>query len=239
MLRRAPASGTGTPVRSARDVSATSRSWLGGSSVMTPSGRSQPRYPSTSSAWQNTASAPRLCIRRTSAAEAPMASPSAPTCVVTATLSRVFKKSAISPTVLFFVRVVIGHHLPKGRLYPGRAFYHRIRLEVQLGRTFEARLGTDGTLYAAGGALQTFVGRLCVLVSEHAVEDRRVRQIRAHADSGDRHQAPYARVGERGDLFTGDFLELRLDLARSPAHSFAFIASRTPRASRGSRVPRS
>src|SRR5215212_398036 len=161
-----------------------------------------------------------------------MASPSAPTCVVTATLSRVFKDSAISPTVLFFVRVVIGPYLLKGCLYPGRAFYHRVRLEVQFGRALQARLGTDGTLYAAGRALQALVGRLGVLAGEHAVEDRRVRQVRAHADPRDRHQALYARIGERGDLFTGDLLELRLDLARSPAHGFALTASRTPRASR-------
>src|SRR5215210_363847 len=185
MLRRAPTSGTGTPVRSAREVSATSRSWPGGSSVRASSGRSQLRYPCTPSAWQNTASAPSLCIRRTSAAEAPMASPSAPTCVVTATLSRVFNNSAISPTVLFFVRVVIGPYLPKGCFYPGRAFYYGVGLEIQLRRALEARLGADGCLYAAGRALQTFVGRLGVLSGEHAVEDRRVGQVRAHPDAGD------------------------------------------------------
>src|SRR5919112_6323133 len=207
MLRRAPASGTGTPVRSAREVSATSRSCPGGSSVRGSPGRSQPRYPCTSSEWQKTASAPSLCIRRTSAAEAPMASPSAPTCVVTATLSRVFKKSAISPTVLFFVRVVIGHYLPKGCLYPGRAFYHRVRLEVQSGRALEARLRTDDTLYAAGRALQALVGRLSVFARKDAVEDRRMRQVGAHANSRYRHQPLYSRVRERGDSFAGDLLQ--------------------------------
>src|SRR5215210_3055091 len=154
MLRRAPVSGTGTPVRSAREVSATSRSWPGGSSVMASSGRSQARYSCTPSSWQKTASAPSLRNRRTSAAEAPMASPSAPTCVVTATLSRVFRKSATSPTVLFFVRVVIGPYLPEGCLYPGRGFYHRIGLEVQPRRALEPRLGSDDALDAARRALQ-------------------------------------------------------------------------------------
>src|SRR5919112_4038973 len=177
MLRRAPASGTGTPVRSAREVSATSRSCPGGSSVRGSPGRSQPRYPCTSSAWQNTASAPSLCIRRTSAAEAPIASPSAPTWVVTATRSRVRKRSAISPSVLFFVRVVIGPYLPEGCLYPGRAFYHRIRLEVQPGRALETRLATDGGLNPAGRALQALVGRLGILSGQDAVKDSRVGQI--------------------------------------------------------------
>src|SRR3954454_6603901 len=183
MFSRAPTSGTGTPVRSARDVSATSRSWPGGSSARASPGRSQARYPCTGSAWKKTASAPSLCIRRTSAAEAPMASPSAPTCVVTATLSRVFKNFAISPIVLFFVRVVISPYLPKGCFYPGRAFYHRVGLEVQLWRALEARLGADGALYAARGALQSLVGRLGVLAGEHAIEDRRVGEVGAHADA--------------------------------------------------------
>src|SRR5829696_1231080 len=239
MLRRAPASGTDTPVRSAREVSATSRSWPEGSSVRGSAGRSQPRYPCTASEWQKTASAPSLCIRRTSAAEAPIASPSAPTWVVTATLSRVFKKSAISLRVLFFVRVVIGPYLPEGRLYPGRAFYHRIRLEVQFGRALEARLATDGALNASGRALQALVGRLGILSGQDAVKDRSVGQVRAYTDARHGHQTLNARVGERGDLFACDLLQLRLDLACALAHSFALIASRTPRASPGSRVPRS
>src|SRR5215217_5107334 len=208
MLRRAPASGTDTPVRSAREVSATSRSWPVGSSVRGSSGRSQPRYPCTASEWQKTASAPSLCIRRTSAAEAPIASPSAPTWVVTATRSTVFKKSAISAGVLFFVRVVIGPYLPEGCLYPGHAFYHRIRLEVQPGRALEARLGADGALDAARRALQALVGRLGVLPGQDAVENRGVGQVGAHADPGHGYQALDAGVGERGHLFARDLLEL-------------------------------
>ena len=86
-----------------------------------------------------------------------MASPSAPTWVVTATRSRVFKNSAISASVLFFVRVVIGPYLPKGGFYPGGTLDHRVGLEVQPGRALEARLGPDGALDAAGRALQALV----------------------------------------------------------------------------------
>src|ERR671911_2416223 len=107
---------------------------------MASSGKSQLKYPGTASAWQNTASAPRAPIRRTSAAEAPMASPSAPTCVVTATLSRVFENSAISASVLFFVRVVIRPYLPESGLYPRGTIDDRVGLEVQFGRAFQSRL---------------------------------------------------------------------------------------------------
>src|SRR5215213_8679906 len=165
-----------------------SRSWPGGRSRRASSGKSQLRYAGTASAWQNTASASKVRIRRTSAAEAPMASPSAPTWVVTATLSRVFKKSAISLSVLFFVRVVIAPYLPEDCLYPGRAFYHRIRLEVQPGRALEACLGSDGALNAAGCALQPLVGRLGILPGQDAVIYGRVGQVGAHTDSRHRHQ---------------------------------------------------
>src|SRR5215210_7511945 len=106
-----------------------------------------------------------------------MASPSAPTCVVTATLSRVFKNSAISEAVLFFVRVVIGPYLPKGCFYPGRAFYHRVGLEVQLRRALESRLGADGGLYAARRALQSLMGRIGVFARDHAVVNRRMGEV--------------------------------------------------------------
>src|SRR5215204_3016917 len=124
---------------------------------MASSGKSQFKYAGTGSAWQNTASAPSRCIRRTSAAEAPMASPSAPTCVVTAPLSRVFKNSAISASVLFFVRVVICPYLPQCGFNPGGTLDHGVWLEVQPGRALEAHLGPYRSLDATGGALQALV----------------------------------------------------------------------------------
>ena len=120
-----------------------------------------------------------------------------------------------------FVRVVIGPYLPESGFYPGRAFHDRVRLEVQPGRALEARLGPDGALDAPGRALQSLVGRLGVLPGEHAVEDRGVGEVGAHPDAGNRHEALDARVGERGDLFARDLLQLRLYLAGASAHGFA------------------
>src|SRR5918997_5352194 len=100
------------------------------------------------------AAAPRERIRRTRAAEAPIASPSAPTCVVTATRSRVFRNSATSRAVLFFVRVVIRAYLPQSALYSGRLLHERVRLEAEPGRPLEARLRPNARLQPAGRALQ-------------------------------------------------------------------------------------
>src|SRR5215211_4269098 len=163
---------------------------------MASSGRSQPRYAGTASAWQNTASAPSRCIRCTSAAEAPMASPSAPTCVVTATLSRVFKNSAISASVLFFVRVVIGPYLPQSCLYPRRTFDDRVWLEVQPGRALEACLGPYRGLDAACRALQTLLRCHLLLAGEYAVEDRRMGEVGANPHARNRNEPLDARVRE-------------------------------------------
>src|SRR5918995_3876297 len=177
-------------------------------------------------------------MRRTRAAEAPMASPSEPTWVVTATRSRVFKTSAISESVLFFVRVVICPYLPKSGFYLGRTLDDGVGLEVQPGRPLEARLGPYRGLDAARRALQTFVCCHLVLTGEHAVEHRRMGEVGAHPDAGDRDEALDARVRERGHLLARYLFELRLHLARATAHGLALIASRTPRASRGWRAPR-
>src|SRR5215207_328454 len=166
-----------------------------------------------------------------------MASPSEPTCVVTATRSRVFRNSAISESVLFFVRVVICPYLPQCGFYPGRTLDDGVGLEVQPGRALEARLGPYRGLDATCGALQSFVCRHLVLASEHAVEHRRVGEVGADPDAGNRDDALDARVRKRGYLLAGDLLELRLHLAHATAHGFALIASRTPRASPVSRAP--
>src|SRR3712207_396736 len=84
-----------------------------------------------------------------SAAEAPMASPSAPTCVVMATRSRVLRNSATSWMVLFCVRVVNRSYLPQRCLYPGYLLDHRVRLEPEPRGTLQARLVRHGRLYAA------------------------------------------------------------------------------------------
>src|SRR5215204_4374232 len=186
---------------------------------MASSGKSQFKYAGTASAWQNTAAAPSRRIRRTSAAEAPMASPSAPTCVVTATRSRVFKNSAISDSMLFVVRVVIRLYLPECSLYPRRPFHDGVRLEVQFRCALEARLGPHGGLDATGRALQSLVRGHLVPPGKHAVEHRRVGEVGANPDAGHRNEALDARVRERGDLLAGDLLELRLYLARAPAHN--------------------
>ena len=101
-----------------------------------------------------------------------MASPSAPTCVVTATRSRVFRNSAISWTVLFFVRVVNRSYLPQSVLYPGYLFHDRVGLEAEFGRALEARLAPYGGLNAPGRAVQAFLGRLGILSGQDAVKDR-------------------------------------------------------------------
>src|ERR671912_1542383 len=159
-------------------------------------------------------------MRRTRAAEAPMASPSEPTWVVTATRSRVFKKTAISASVLFFARVFIRPNLPQCCFYPGGTLDHGVGLEVQPGRALEAHLGPYRGLDAAGGALQALVCGHLILAGEHAVEHRRVGEVGAHPDAGDRYEALDARVRERGYLLAGDLLQLRLHLARATAHSF-------------------
>src|SRR5215208_6362431 len=148
-----------------------------------------------------------------------MASPSAPTCVVTATRSRVFKNSAISPTVLFVVRVVIGPYLPQSGFYPRRPLHNWVRLEAQPGRALEARLRPYRGLYTSSCALQTLVGGLGILPGEDTVEDRRTGQVGADADARNRYQALNPRVRERGDRFARDLPKLRLHLARALAHS--------------------
>src|SRR3712207_5640203 len=107
------------------------------------------------------AAAPRERIRRTRAAEAPIASPSAPTCVVTATRSRVFRNSATSGAVLFFVRVVIFPYLPQGALYPGCLLHDRVGLEAQARRPLQTRLSTEAQLYPACCALEPLLRLLC------------------------------------------------------------------------------
>src|SRR3712207_5161946 len=118
-----------------------------------------------------------------------IASPSAPTCDVTATRPRVFKNSATSGVELFFVRVFIRPHLPQSALYPVCPLHDRVRLETQPGCPLQPRLRPQGGLDAPGRALQALLGLLGAL-SQDAVEDRRVRQVRAHADAGNRDEAP-------------------------------------------------
>src|SRR5215211_2007395 len=147
-----------------------------------------------------------------------MASPSAPTWVVMATRSRVLRNSATSRAVLFWVRVVIGSYLPQCVLYPGCLRHDRVRFEAEPGRPLEARLCSDRGLDSPRRALQALVRLLGVL--KDAVEDRGVREVRAHADTRDGDQAPDARVREVGHLLAHDLFELRLYLAQAPAHSF-------------------
>ena len=64
------------------------------------------------------------------------------------------------------------------------------------------------------------LGFFGVLPGEQAVEDRRVPDVRAHANGGDRHEAVYARVREGGELLAHDLLESRFYLSRAFAHSF-------------------
>src|SRR5215218_896677 len=142
-----------------------------------------------------------------------------------ATRSRVFKNSAISDSVLFFVRVVISPNLPQCGFYPCGALDHGVGLEVQPGRALEAHLGPYRGLDAAGGALQAIVCGHLILAGEHAVEHRRVGEVGAHPDAGDGDETLDARVRERGYLLAGDLLQLRLHLARARAHGFAFMAS--------------
>src|SRR5215203_3744166 len=117
-----------------------------------------------------------------------MASPSAPTCVVTATRSRVFRNSATSATVLFVVRIVNRSYLPQSALYPSYLLDHWVRLEAEPGRALQARLRPDGRLDAAGRAREALLSLVGVRPGEHAVEDRGLREIRAHADASDRHE---------------------------------------------------
>src|SRR5215203_3878352 len=154
-----------------------------------------------------------------------MASPSAPTCVVTATRSRVYRNSATSATVLFVVRIVNRSYLPQSALYPGYLLDHRVRLEAEPRRALQARLRPDGRLDAAGRAPEARLGLLRVRPGEHAVEDRGLREVRAHVDARDRHESPNAGVGEGAHLLAHDLLQLRLHPARAPAHSFK-ISSR-------------
>src|SRR5215211_5220392 len=137
-----------------------------------------------------------------------------------ATRSRVFKKSATSRVVLFCVRVVIGSYLPQCVIYPGCLLHDRVRFEAEAGRPLEARLCPDGGLDASGRALQALVRLLRVLAGEDAVEDRCVREVRAHANARDGDEAPDARVREVGHLLAYYLFELRLYLAQAPAHSF-------------------
>src|SRR3712207_3696658 len=101
-----------------------------------------------------------------------MASPSAPTCVVTATRSRVFKNSAPSGVELFLVRVVIRPHLPQSALYPVCPLHDRVRRETQPGCPLQARLRPQGGLDAPGRALQALLGLLNALSRKDAVEDQ-------------------------------------------------------------------
>src|SRR5215218_4212737 len=137
-----------------------------------------------------------------------------------ATRSRVFKNSAISDSVLFFVRVVICPNLPQCGFYPCGALDNGVGLKVQPGRALEAHLGPYRGLDAAGGALQALVCGPLILAGEHAVEYRSVVEIGAHPDTGDRDETLDAWVRERGYLLAGDLLQLRLHLARARTHSF-------------------
>src|SRR5215210_7536591 len=174
-----------------------------------------------------------------------MASPSAPTCVVMATRSRVFKKSATSRIVLFLVRARIFSRLFSNvfqcRLDPAHVLHNRIRFKPEPGRAFEARLFPDRGLNASGRALQSLSSPFEVLAREDAVEDSRLSQVRAHPDTGDRNEALNARVRERPDLLADDLLQLRLDLTGTPAHDEvgSLKALRTPPATPVSPDPRS
>src|SRR4029453_8015661 len=97
-----------------------------------------------------------------------------------ATRSRDLKNSAISASVLFFVRVFICPNLPQCGFYPGGALDNRVRLEVQPWRAFEAQLGPDRRLDAAGGALQALVCGHLILAGEHAIVHRSVGEVGAH-----------------------------------------------------------
>src|SRR5215204_3890474 len=172
-----------------------------------------------------------------------MASPSAPTWVETAARSNVFKNSATSRAVLLVLVCILSlssFDVPQGRVDPGHAVHHRVRLEAEARRPFQASLLSDGPLDASGGVVQTLARLPGVFAREHAVKDRRLREIRAHADAGYRDEALNTRVREGGDLFAHDLLELRLHLAGARAHSDSSLtASRTPRAIPGPPAPRS
>src|SRR5919205_3429861 len=133
-----------------------------------------------------------------------MASPSAPTCVVTATRSRVLIRSP---------------HLPQGALYPGCPLHDWVRHKAQPGCPLEACMRPNGGLDAPGRALQSFLRFYSVLPGEGAVEDCRVREIRAHADAGDRDEAPDSGVRQVVELVADDLSDLGFHLARAPAHS--------------------
>src|SRR5919112_2831277 len=145
-----------------------------------------------------------------------MASPSAPTWVVTAALSRPCRISATSRVVLLILRVCILLRLldlSQRGLYLAHVLDDRVRLEAKPGGAFQACLGPDDGLEAPGRALQALPRALEVLAREHAVKDRGLLEIRAHPDAGDRYEALDARVRQSGDLLADDLFNLGLDLA--------------------------
>src|SRR3712207_6711806 len=117
-----------------------------------------------------------------------MASPSAPTCVVMATRSRVCKKCATSRIVLLVVRVVICFYLPQSGLYSVYLLHYGVSLEAEPRRPPQAGLCPHRCLHTSGSALQSLLRLFDVLAREDAVEYRRRCQIRAHPNGGHGHQ---------------------------------------------------